>query len=159
MKEELRKYHADSFGWALQCSGRNREMAEEALQQVYLKVLEGKARFNQKAPFKNWLFVVIRNTVRDLQKQKKYASVQVKEDMVPSAQAELIAKEEVQQLQQALQQLSPQQQKVLHLVFYQDATIEEAAAIMNVSLGSARTHYQRGKQKLKTLLENQRSEL
>ncbi|MCI5083243.1 MAG: sigma-70 family RNA polymerase sigma factor [Saprospiraceae bacterium] len=159
MKEELRKYHADSFGWALQCCGRNREMAEEALQQVYLKVLEGKARFNHKGPFKNWLFVVIRNTVRDLQKQKKYASVQVQEDMVPSAQAELIAKEEAQQLQQALQQLSPQQQKVLHLVFYQDATIEEAAAIMNISLGSARTHYQRGKQKLKMLLENQRSEL
>ena len=45
------------------------------------------------------------------------------------------------------------QAEVLHLVFYQDLTINEAAQIMDVGIGSARQHYERGKARLRTLLQ------
>ena len=41
---------------------------------------------------------------------------------------------------------------MLHLVFYQDLTIADAAEILGVSVGSARTHYERGKAQLRRLL-------
>jgi RNA polymerase sigma-70 factor (ECF subfamily) len=44
------------------------------------------------------------------------------------------------------------QQDVLHLVFYQGLTVEEAAHVMAVSVGAARTHYARGKARLAELL-------
>ena len=154
MKEELKKYHSESYGWALQCCGRNKIMAEEVLQKTYLKVLEGKARYGGKGPFKNWLFIVIRNTARDVQKKSKHTLPLSQVDYaIPSVQSDLIAHEEVDMILKALKQLSGQQQKVLHLVFYQEKTIEEAADILGISLGSARTHYQRGKERLKLILK------
>jgi RNA polymerase sigma-70 factor (ECF subfamily) len=44
---------------------------------------------------------------------------------------------------------------VLHLVFYQELTIEEASRVMNISLGTARTHFDRGKRRLREILVEQ----
>jgi DNA-binding CsgD family transcriptional regulator len=48
-------------------------------------------------------------------------------------------------LARAMVCLSKRQQEVLQLVFYHDLTIEDAARVMHISLGAARTHYERGK--------------
>ena len=48
----------------------------------------------------------------------------------------------------ALERLSRRQREVLELVFYQDLSIEEAAQTLAISIGSARTHYARGKRSL-----------
>ena len=44
-------------------------------------------------------------------------------------------------------------QHILHLVFYQNLSIEAAAKVMGVQLGTARTHYKRGKQQLSKVFE------
>src|SRR6476660_8238037 len=62
LKDELEKLHSASFGWALNCCRRDHAEAEEVLQTVYLKILEGKARFRGEASLKTWLFAVIRKT-------------------------------------------------------------------------------------------------
>ena len=62
LKAELEMLHSASFGWALHCCGRDRVEAEEVLQMVYLKILEGKACFRGDASLKTWLFAVIRKT-------------------------------------------------------------------------------------------------
>ena len=62
LRFRLERLHAESFGWAMCCCGRNQEAARDALQEVYLKVLEGKARYAGEGSFKTWLFAVIRRT-------------------------------------------------------------------------------------------------
>jgi DNA-directed RNA polymerase specialized sigma24 family protein len=43
---------------------------------------------------------------------------------------------------------------VLHLVFYQDFSLSEAAQAMGISLGSTRTHYERAKATLRRRLKD-----
>ena len=62
LRLQLERVHADCFGWAMACCGRDRDDAEEVLQTVYLSVLDGRARYDARSNFRTWLFGVIRRT-------------------------------------------------------------------------------------------------
>jgi RNA polymerase sigma-70 factor (ECF subfamily) len=59
------------------------------------------------------------------------------------------------QFLQALDKLPQRQREVLHLVFYEDLSLREAATVMRVTIGSTRRHYDRGKKRLRELLEDE----
>jgi RNA polymerase sigma-70 factor (ECF subfamily) len=62
-------------------------------------------------------------------------------------------KSETQALfQSAMKSLPRRQREALHLVFYQDLSLSEAAEVMGISIGSARQHYDRGKKRLREFL-------
>jgi DNA-directed RNA polymerase specialized sigma24 family protein len=69
VEAELRRYHQDSFGWALACCRWVATEAEEVLRETYLKVLEGRARFDGRSHFKTWLFAVLRRTAAERRRQ------------------------------------------------------------------------------------------
>jgi RNA polymerase sigma-70 factor (ECF subfamily) len=56
-------------------------------------------------------------------------------------------------LRRELSALPARQREVLHLVFYGELSIAEAAEVMEVALGTARTHYERGKHRLRERLD------
>lgn len=161
IRQQLAEHHQESFAWAMRCCLGNREEAEDLLQSSYLKILEEKARYRQQnAQFKTWLFTVIRNTAIDIYRKKSPHLIQINEALNTNISVfsdnfdESIEDRETQVIfQQIMQQLSAQQQQVLHLVFYQDMSIEDAAKIMGVTTGTARTHYERGKKQLRKRLK------
>ncbi len=54
--EAVKVYHADNYGWALACCAWHRDMAEDVLQESYLRVLDGRAKFLGKSSDKTWFF-------------------------------------------------------------------------------------------------------
>src|SRR5262249_50274278 len=56
-------------------------------------------------------------------------------------------------LQQTLARMPNRQREILQLVFYHELSLSEAAAVLGIGLGSTRRHYDRGKKKLRQLLE------
>jgi len=155
----LERVHADCFGWAMACCSRDRNQAEEVLQTVYLTVLDGRARYDGRSTFRTWLFGVIRLTaaserrkawLRGLLLERKSGDMRPEPIAWPDANVERDSRGNV--LRQALTDLATRQREVLQLVFYHNLTVEEAANVMGVSVGSARTHYARGKARLAALL-------
>jgi len=160
IEAQLESLHSESFGWALSCCGHDEMEAEDVLQTTYLKIITGKAQFEDRSSFKTWVFGVIRRTAQEASRrtqaeQKRMIRLVTDELEDPSASSPdraLARADTAQRLVRVMKKLSDRQKEILHLVFYQDLTISEASKVMGISLGSARTHYERGKGRLRDLL-------
>lgn len=153
----LEQLHPDSFGWALSCCEGNRDEAEDVLQAAYVRALEGKARFEERSSVKTWFFGVVRNVARETRRKQRLRAMAFRSwfrsrpepPPDPGPEGSTSDEETRRVLERLLALLSPRQRELLHLVFYQDLTIEQAASVCGLTVGTARTHYERGKARLK----------
>ena len=161
LADALAPLHRESWGWALSCCGHDDAAAEDVLQTAYVRVLAGKARFDGRSSLRTWLFGVVRRVAQEERRRRttrrrKHLELAAEPRSVGTEPLDVLARSErSEHLLRALDTLSERQREVLHLVFYQDMSIAEAAEVMGVSLGSARTHYDRGKKGLRALLEGE----
>lgn len=128
--------------------GRDPTEAADVLQLAYVKILSGKVRFEHRSSFKTWLFGVIRLTALEQRRLRwfrhRHAPVDTVDVVVPASEPR-VDRETAEALSRGMALLSARQREALHLTFYEGLTISEAAGVMNVSLGTARLHYERGK--------------
>ena len=164
LRAQLESLHSECFGWALACCLRDRDDAEEVLQMAYLAVLEGRARYDGRSAFRTWLFGVIRLTATSLRRRQWLRRTLLDRNAhrldrpveLQSSETDAIQRDRAERLQRALEQISERQRSLLQLVFYHGLTVDEAAATLGISVGSARTHYARGKARLAALLDSER---
>jgi RNA polymerase sigma-70 factor (ECF subfamily) len=159
LEVELARMHPDAFAWALRCSSGRREEAEDALHAAYFRIIDGKARFGGRSSFRTWLFGVIRRTAleerrrswRRLERLQRWFEREAQGDEGGDP-GQLLATEMTARLERALARLSIRQREILHLVFYQELSVQEAADVLGMRVGTARTHYERGKTRLRAIL-------
>ena len=159
--DQLSRHHRAAFGWALACCRWDRTAAEDVLQTAYLKA-HGRARPVRRARSVPNLPVRRHSphrerrapTTRDSRDAvaRRAAQRTAAEGIPPIGLTPILRDESTRELLAALDRLSSRQREVLHLVFYQDLTIADAAEVLGVSVGSARMHYERGKAQLRRLL-------
>lgn len=145
-----RGLHREAYLWARQCCSYDDDKAKDVLQMVYLKILEGRAKYNEKGKVRTWLFSVIRYTAIDLiRKDKRHATLE--EVSEPALQEE---KSNGNDYEKLLNKLPYRQHQVLLLVFYHNLTLEQVADVLDIGLGTVRTHYDRGKNTLRKIIKN-----
>jgi RNA polymerase sigma-70 factor (ECF subfamily) len=160
LEASLEAFHQASFGWALACCRHDREEAAEVLQIAYLKALDGRARQNGHASTRTWFFGVLKTTAQERRRSRfvrelaldRWLRRRPAPEVDPTPESLTDATEARRKLAGLLDRLPSRQREALHLVFYQDLTVEEAASVLGVSVGTARTHYERGKRRLRELL-------
>ncbi len=160
MEAELESLHPAAFAWAMTCCCFDREEAADVLQSAYLKVLDGRARFDGQSSVKTWLFSVIRRTAADRRRRRWFRSLglarlfeQPAVAAPPAPDEELAVARRRARVRSHLAALPARQREVLDLVFYAGCSVEEAAEAMGVSVGTARVHYDRAKRALLARLD------
>ncbi|TMQ12994.1 MAG: RNA polymerase sigma factor [Deltaproteobacteria bacterium] len=161
LASELEALHAASFAWAMCCCRFVRTEAEDVLHASYMKVLEGRARFAGRSTFRTWLFGIIRRTALDARRRELARRILtgriIVDAFAPAADDAIDAARDRAQVRRALNALSARQRQVLELVVHQGITLDEAAAVLTISPGTARKHYERGKTALRAALARMRS--
>lgn len=166
LRGALEELHPAAWGWARHCCRDDPDEAADLLQSVYLAVLDGRARFGGQSTFRTWLFGVIRRTAIGQRRTRWLRRLLLERrgaELMPThsqqAGQAIEAAERAARLSAALRSLSGRQREVIELVFHHELTIEEAATVIGIPLGTARTHYARGKARLATLLVAHHEEL
>ncbi len=150
-RRALAELHNDLFGWSLSRCDYDRAVAEDLMQQAYVEVLTGRARFNAGSTLKTFMFGVVQNLARSRFRRKtaRLRLLQRAADESPAA-VEPAASDAARSARvwAAVRALPARQRDITELVFCRELTIQEASAVMGISVGSGRVHYDRAKKAL-----------
>ena len=151
----LEAIHSQVFGWALSRCNFDHAVAEDLMQQAYVELLSGNARFDKKSSLKTFVFGVVQNLARS--RFRRLASrlrlVRRFEHVRVEATADVAEADTMSDVWVAVRQLPTRQRDIVELVFCRELTIEEASAVMGVSVGTGRVHYDRAKKTLKLRMQ------
>lgn len=111
-------------------------VAEDILQEVFIRLWEKRQNINFEQPVVNWIFVISFNlsidyTRKKLREHELHRKLLADSEAVP--QNASVYEDYYQLLKRAIDQLSPQKQKIVKLCKLEGKTYEEAAAEMQIS--------------------------
>ena len=148
----LEALHSQLFGWALSRCGYDEAVAEDLMQQAYVEVLSGRARFDNKSTLRTFVFGIVQNLARSQFRQMavrlRLINTYANADDALHSRTDHADHSEQQLIWKAVESLPQRQRDITELVFCRDMTIEEASQVMGVTVGTGRVHYDRAKKSL-----------
>lgn len=132
-----------------------KEDAEDVAQDVCIKLPRILAGFEGRSAFQSWLYRVVLNAVRDMQRQKGRVaarSAPVNDDTLSVPAPEPADEAEDAELWRAVRKLPPRQCDAVLLVYAEQKSHAEAATILGCSEGTISYHVHEARKALKTLL-------
>jgi RNA polymerase sigma-70 factor (ECF subfamily) len=142
------KYHHDLFQFLFYMV-KNREQAEDLVQEVYIRVLKAYDTFQGRSSEKTWLFSIARHVAIDwFRKQKTirmrilekfdWDKQQIKDDQVLPDEVAL-QNEQIKWLYKSLDVCSFDQRSVLILRYLQELSISETAEVLGWTVSKVKT--------------------
>ncbi|MGI8315400.1 RNA polymerase sigma factor SigX [Halobacillus mangrovi] len=160
------KYHKDLFQFIIYMV-KDRDLAEDLVQDVYIKVIKSYQSFDGRSSEKTWLFSIARHVTIDYFRKQKRKRNRIMDffdwsekgekiqdtDTLPEEVA--IQNEELKAVYQALDQCTVDQRSVIILRFIQGMSIQETAAILDWSESKVKTTQHRGMKALREILDKE----
>jgi len=131
--------------------------AADILQDVFIDVWRGSARFEGRSKVQTWIFGIAHRKVID--HMRKHGRVDVTDsvpdtaDDSPDMASCLVAAEEADHVSACLKTLSDAHRSVISLVFYDDMTAPEVSAVIGAAEGTVRSRLHHAKKLLLRCLE------
>jgi RNA polymerase sigma-70 factor (ECF subfamily) len=152
------RYSGRIYNFALRFL-KNSEAAEDATQEVFVKMMKHAHQFNGDAKLSTWLFSITANWCRDYLRKAENKNRESDDVLVtlptPTEHApdrQLEQRENELRVRRALQALTPEQREAILLSRYQGLSYAEIAQISGCSEGAVKTRVFRAMETLKKLL-------
>lgn len=139
----------------------NREDAEEATQDVFLRVYRGLSEFRGDAQFSTWIWRITVNVCLTLRGKKKPETVALETEeyedcfkdtgVSSNPQTLLMEQEQKEALGKIISKLPAREAAAISLFYLDDMGYEEIAEVMNIPPGSVATALHRGRERLRAL--------
>ncbi len=137
---------------------RDISLAEDAAEDTFIKLGTRRPRDKGKGSFKTWLYTIGRNIAIDsLRRQPETADLTIEELEQSLADEEeleerIIKDERKIAVHRALEKLSDNYRQIIWLVYFEDLTVKQAAAVMDKKTHAAEMLLSRAKEALRNQL-------
>ncbi|TAK65409.1 MAG: sigma-70 family RNA polymerase sigma factor [Bacteroidetes bacterium] len=137
---------------------KNREEAEEAVQDAFVRAYNALSKFERRSKFSTWLYRIIYNVCLSKLNKRQGEQLFVREQEYDDAFDELSlssvpsldyeTKELITIIQSSIDELPPKYGTILSLFYFQELSYEEISEVTRLPLGTVKTHLFRARARL-----------
>jgi RNA polymerase sigma factor (sigma-70 family) len=138
---------------------RDRQMAEDLVQEVFFRMLRYRGTYNSGQSFTGWMYQIARNAAVD-QTRKRREVVDINEfadrrpefaSKQPGPEETVVRKQDLTLLRRALEMLPPDKREVLVLSRFQGMKYDEIALVLGCEVGTVKVRVYRALRALEQL--------
>jgi RNA polymerase sigma-70 factor (ECF subfamily) len=152
----VREHERLVLGTAIRLVNGGRADAEDAAQQVFLRVYQHLDRYQDEGNFSHWLYRITVNVCRDMNRKSRLRNFVVLEE-TPShavpADESLVAEQRRRLVAEALRELPEKERAAIVLRDIRGLETTEVAAILGSSDATVRSQISSGRRKIKEIIE------
>lgn len=141
LAELYQRYHVDIYNYLLRLI-HDRRVAEDLLQEVFVAVWQGAARFRGRSSVKNWVFRIAHNqAVNWLRRLSRLPLESDLKDLGSDFDVESLSLRHwrAKQVHEALDELTPNHRAVVELAFVHGLSYAEIAEVVGCPLGTVKS--------------------
>ncbi|HEY9084631.1 MAG TPA: sigma-70 family RNA polymerase sigma factor [Candidatus Tyrphobacter sp.] len=131
------------------------EEARDVAQEAFFKAYRSLRTFRAGARFSTWIFSIAYHACCDrLNRRRRYSAQEIQDraDSAPGPDHQVIALDEAQRLRDAIEALPEKYRTVITLYHLQERQYEEIARVLDLPMGTVKTHLFRAKEQLRRTL-------
>lgn len=159
----VQRHHSRLIGFLYRMTGGDRVLAEDLVQETFLRVLRSIDKYHYPRPFKAWMYAIATNLARDHYKSATVRrTVTIEEDVFnrhSEARPEdaLEADDETRAVVTALFTLSEHQREVVVLRYYEELSLAEIAETLDIPVGTVKSRLSIGLSRLREAMTQERA--
>lgn len=154
--DQLMREYSDDILHLVYTYVKNRTIAEDLAQEIFIKCYEKLNQFNQRSTIKTWLYRIASNHCKDYLRSWHYRKITLSNkvfDHIPSkskqVEEEVIKHSEENSLTNAVMNLPLKYREVVFLHYYEELSLNEISKITSVNINTLKTRLKRAKELLK----------
>ena len=163
--ELVKRYQSKLRYSLLQMNGWNESLADDMVQETFIKAYQSLKNFKVESKFNTWLYRIAYNNLMSYYRKN---AVQDNQQSLSELEPEMLPQEQLTNVDQdansvidlhrdvakILQQFSLPQRLALHLNLHRGYNHEEIANVLQLPLGTVKSHINRGKKKMREHLSH-----